>query len=408
MSADLAGGVLQLVVRALPERQAEWGDAMRAELVGIAGRGERRQFAVGCVLAVLRRPAGVLAVGRWLVCAALLVAAVALGWGIGVPRIRAEALGVVAGLVLGHRLLRSRIGFGPVAAARGARLLAAGGILAVGAEAMLEFRRLRVDPPLTLPMNATTGIYDESRATWNLVALAVVLGVLLVALTGVTSGRFAVRPSTIVVGAGTAAAAATIWLAVVLFHPAASTGAGPALLGVLAAGLVASAWAGDSSWASGDSSWASGQPVARVDAHQALVAGLLAAAGTTTALGLLMDLLPLTGHWVANDAPPASTAPPPTRLVDTVVVWLPGLLFTLGLILTLRRPSQAPHSTGAAGRTAFAQPAPINHSADSHQPLSGLSSRAHARDGSFTAWPPAGVPKASAVAVPTHHRRPRW
>jgi len=167
-----------------------------------------------------------------------------------------------------------------------------------------------------------------------------VLGVLLVALTGVTSGRFAVRPSTIVVGAGTAAAAATMWLAVVLFHPAASTGAGPALLGVLAAGLVASAWAGDSSWASGE-------PVARVDAHQALVAGLLAAAGTTTALGLLMDLLPLTGHWVANDAPPGSTAHPPTRLVDTVVIWLPGLLFTLGLILTLRRPSQAPHSTAS-------------------------------------------------------------
>jgi hypothetical protein len=62
MSADLAGGVLQLVVRALPARQAEWGDAMRAELVGIAGRGERRRFAVGCVLALLRRPAGALAV----------------------------------------------------------------------------------------------------------------------------------------------------------------------------------------------------------------------------------------------------------------------------------------------------------------------------------------------------------
>ena len=120
MSADLAGGVLQLVVRALPARQAEWGDAMRAELVGIAGRGERRRFAVGCVLALLRRPAGALAVGRWLVCGVLLVAAVALGWAIGVPRIRAEALGVVAGLVLGHRLLRSRIGFGPVAAAGGA------------------------------------------------------------------------------------------------------------------------------------------------------------------------------------------------------------------------------------------------------------------------------------------------
>ena len=43
-----------------------------------------------------------------------------------------------------------------------------------------------------------------------------------------TSGRVAVRPSTIVLGAGTAAAAATIWLAVVLFHPSASTGAGPA------------------------------------------------------------------------------------------------------------------------------------------------------------------------------------
>ena len=340
MSADLAGGVLQLVVRALPARQAEWGDAMRAELVGIAGRGERRRFAAGCVLAVLRRPAGALAVGRWLVCVALLVAAVALGWRIGVPRIRAEALGVVAGLVLGHRLLRSRIGFGPVAAARGARLLAAGGILAVGAEAMLEFRRLRVDPPLTLPVNATTGVYDESRATWNLIALAVVLAVLLIALTGVTSGRVAVRPSTIVLGAGTAAVAATIWLAVVLFHPAASTGAGPALLGVLAAGLVASVWAGDSSWASGE-------PVARVDAHQALVAGLLAAAGTATALGLLMDLLPLTGHWVANDAPPGSAAHPPTRLVDTVVVWLPGLVFTLGLILTVRRSSQAPHSTGS-------------------------------------------------------------
>jgi hypothetical protein len=329
VSADVAAALLRLVVLALPERQAEWGEAMRAELAVIVGPGERRRFVVGCTVAVLRGPEDALAVARWLVRAAFLIASVALAWAIGVPRVRAEALGVVAGLVLGYGLLRSRIGFGPVAATRGARLASAGGTLAVAAEVMLEFRRLRVDPPLTLPMNATVGIYDPARATFKLTALAVLLGVLLVALTRVTAGRSAVRPSTIAAGAGAAAVTATVWLAVVLLHPSASTVAEPALLGVLSAGLLAGSL-------TGGFSAPTGATVARVDARQGLVASLLAAAGTTTGIGVLMDLLPLTGHWVANNAPPVFAAHPPTRIVDSVVVWLPGLLISLALMLTVQ------------------------------------------------------------------------
>lgn len=333
MRVDPAATLLRLVVRALPERQAEWGEAMRAELAGITGPRERWRFAAGCAYAVICRPAGARAVARWLAATALLVVAVVLAWAIGVPRVRGEALGVVACLVLGLGLLRSRFGFGPVATTRGAGMVAAGGTLAVAAEVMLGFRRLRVDPPLTLPMNATVGVYDSARATMQLIVLVVVVGVLLVAVGRVTAARSDVRPSTIAIGAGTAVLTATAWLAVVLLHPTASTVPGPASLGVLAAGLVAAVGAGHLAAPARE-------PGVRVDARQGLVAGLLAAAGTTTGIGVLMDLLPLTGHWVANDAPPVFAADPPTRIIDTVVVWLPGLVFTVALMLAVRRQPQ--------------------------------------------------------------------
>ncbi len=349
MSIDLAAALLRRAVRTLPVRQGEWGAAMCAELADLADPAERWRFAVGCTHAVLRRPTGLLAVARGLAGVAVLATVGDLAWAIGVPQVRVEALAVVAVLGLMLAVLRSRIAFGPVAAARSARLVAAGGLLVLAVEVMLEFRQLRIDPPLMLPMNATLGVFDPDRARAHLVELTVLLAILLVGLARVTADRAAVRASTIAT-AGTAAAVMTgAWLAVVLVRPETAASAGPALLAAAGAVLVAGGRLSRPAAPAGDGR----EPN---NARQSMIGGLLTAAVTTAALGLLMDLLPLTGRWVANNAPPDYAVPPPTRVAETAAIWLPCILLSIALTVTVRRCKGTALSNHAAGQSVVKAP----------------------------------------------------
>ena len=48
--------IIDRVMRLLPEHRQPWGVAMRAELAQLESPRERRSFALGCVVAVLRQP----------------------------------------------------------------------------------------------------------------------------------------------------------------------------------------------------------------------------------------------------------------------------------------------------------------------------------------------------------------
>ncbi len=330
MTVDPAVVVLRLAARTLPERQAEWGAAMCAELTGLVDPAERRRFAVGCTLALLRRPAALVAVAQRLMELSLLATAVALACAIDVPRTRVEALAVVAAFVLGLALLRSRIAFGPVAAGRSARLLAAFGALTAAVEVMGEFRRLRVDPPLMLPMDAAVGVFDPARAGADLLGLTIVLGIFLVGLARVTASRSAARPSTLAAAVVAAALGVGTWLVSVLIHPAAASSVLPALVAVAVAALLAGGLVHRFEVLGG-------QQPSPAHRRQGVIAGLVAALCSTAAIAVLMDLLPLNGRWVANNAAPVFAAPPPTRVTETFGVWLACVLVSVAAAATVRR-----------------------------------------------------------------------
>jgi hypothetical protein len=334
VKVDLAAFCLRWAVRTLPDRQAEWGDGMCAELVGLVDRAERRRFAIGCTMALARRPAFVLAVLRWSVRLSLLVAAVALAWAIDVPLTRLEALAVIVAFVVGLTLLRSRVGFGPVAAGRSARLVATSGALTAAVEVMLELRRLRVDPPLKLPVDATVGVFDPARAGADLIRMTLVLGILLVGLARVSASRTAVRPTALASAAAAGGVAAGAWVLAVLIYPATASSALPGLLAAGAAVLLAVALVHGVEARRGRLASSSRR-------SPGVIAGLLSVVGSMALIGLFMDLLPLTGRWVADSAAPLLAAHPPARVTDPVAIWLVCLLASVAVVVVVRRPLTA-------------------------------------------------------------------
>lgn len=300
MSADLAAVVLRWAVRTLPTHQSDWGEAMSAELAGLVDRAERRRFALGCTIALVRRPRAVRGMATWLAKAAVLGVVLALAWQIDVPRARVEALVVVVAFVVGPAFLRRRLG--PVSGSRSARLVAALGAVITVVEVAMAFRRLRVDPPLMLPADATVGVFDPARAAAGLVGLTVGLGILRVGLARVSASRSVVRPSTLSAALAASAVAAAAWVVSVLVHPGAASTALPGLLAAATAVLLAGVLARRA---------------------QALIAGPVAAVVSLAVIAVLMDLLPLTGRWVANTAAPVLGADAPTRVTDPIGLWLP-------------------------------------------------------------------------------------
>ena len=189
-----------------------------------------------------------------------------------------------------------------------------------------------------LPSDATVGVPDTGRAATQMVALTVASAIYLIALALVTARRSSVDVRVVATGGGVAACGVALWLAVVLLWQSASSVNGPALVAVMGGGLAATVLVHVRGRRS--------RPGGRAD--QVLVAGLLAAAGAAFGIGMLMDLLPLTGAWVSNSAPPSYATAQPSRIVDTVVVYLPGVVMALMLLLTIRRPRLALRSRSVA------------------------------------------------------------
>ena len=159
MSIDPPAALLRRLVAVLPDRFAEWGAAMQAELAAIGGTRPRWGFVLGCARAVLLRPWGLPAAG-WLVLRLLVVtgsvaSALVMADRIQVPSTRLEAVTAVGVLVVLAVLARSNwAGYGPVLPACSVRVVAVCGAALVVLETVLSLRRLGADPPLTLPWNA--------------------------------------------------------------------------------------------------------------------------------------------------------------------------------------------------------------------------------------------------------------
>ena len=332
MSAEPEVGLLRRVVRLLPVRQMVWGEAMQAELMGITGARARWGFVLGCARAVVSQPAGALRACWLLLRLAVVVGVLAVGLvmvdAIRVASTRWEAMAAVSVLIAVYGLMRSRFGCGPVSGNRLVQGVAAVGAGIVVVQILLTFRQLRVDPPLMLPSDTTVGVPDSGRAATQIAALAVGLAIYLIALARVTARRSGVDAGAVAIGGGVAASCVALWLALVLLWPSAASASGPALVAVLGGGLAAAlvvAIRGRSG------------PGALAE-RAALVAGLLAAVGAAFGVGVLMNVLPLTGAWVSSSGPPSYLTVPPIRVVDTVVVYLPGVAMALALALVLRRP----------------------------------------------------------------------
>jgi hypothetical protein len=108
------------------------------------------------------------------------------------------------------------------------------GLAVLAVDATSAVNGLRLPPP-----GERAGPPDGRHAITLLVLLTVIVLACLTALSQVTARRSDVAAATVVTGATLAAASAAAWLTVVVLRPAQGSWNGPALAGILAAGLVA-------------------------------------------------------------------------------------------------------------------------------------------------------------------------
>jgi hypothetical protein len=129
VSIDLPDALLRRLVALLPDRFADWGSAMQAELAAISGRMPRWGFVLGCTRAVLLRRWGLPAAGwlafRLLVVTGSVASALVMADRIEVRSTRLVAVTAVGVLVCLAVLVRSNwAGYGPVSPARSVRVVA--------------------------------------------------------------------------------------------------------------------------------------------------------------------------------------------------------------------------------------------------------------------------------------------
>jgi len=142
--ADAPERLVAAAARALGRDRDEWGQAMRAELAGVDGKGPRWRFAIGCVWATVVAPSR----GRLVVVACGISAAVLMGVGlIAYSRwsvVNSPSAGIVPYLILGPAAIA--FVFSLVAASR-ARAFVAGLVTAIiGAVAGLPAMALAAVP----------------------------------------------------------------------------------------------------------------------------------------------------------------------------------------------------------------------------------------------------------------------
>jgi hypothetical protein len=190
--------VLRLIVRRLPERRREWGQAMEAELAGLDSG--RWRFAMSCARGVLGRPETIVRLVPSLLAAGAAGIAVWLLAAISDGPVRLEAIAMVSVL-------------GVVAwFTRPARLMGAAALAILGAEGLIFLR----------------GLQGESDATAGIVIWTTMLSIYALALTRAPARGFAI-------GAAVAAA----WLVATVIDPGVPTSTGPALLAIAFAAICA-------------------------------------------------------------------------------------------------------------------------------------------------------------------------
>lgn len=130
---DVPDLLLSAATVLLPADRREWAQAMRAELVMIDGTVDRAMFTLGCLRAVLSRPAVLRTVAYPVLMTGVIVAAVGWSSSVAYPPLRWELVAVVVVLVAVAWLGRRPGPLGPVNAEPAARVLRACGYLLVAA-----------------------------------------------------------------------------------------------------------------------------------------------------------------------------------------------------------------------------------------------------------------------------------
>ncbi len=222
MSRDAPDRVLAAAVALLPAGRREWGTAMRAELAGIGGRGERARFALGCARAVVSQPAVLRGALHPLLTVGAVVAVLAWTSPVAYAPLRCGLIGTVLVLVAVAWLGRRPGLLGPVHHGWPARIVRSGGYLLVAAVTLAALASMRShDNPGEQVRNGVP--------IFTTVLTGYLLGLLAVTARRLADGRVLTTAAT----AG--GAAGILWTTAVLAAPPVPASAG------LAAALTAGA-----------------------------------------------------------------------------------------------------------------------------------------------------------------------
>ncbi|MFC4043079.1 hypothetical protein ACFO1B_32010 [Dactylosporangium siamense] len=197
----MTDALLALVVRLLPARHRDWGEAMRAETAALPAGRERWAHALGCAGAVLAQPAAVRAVGYPLAAVAVLAAVLRWSAGIEYGPLRWGLVGLIA-LLHVVALWGRRPGLlGPVGDGLAARAVRAGGCLFIAAMTAAFVARMATHGP------------PAEQASFGVPVFAGFLTSYLVGLLAFTARRTAVPGRAIATGAAASLAAVGVWVA---------------------------------------------------------------------------------------------------------------------------------------------------------------------------------------------------
>jgi hypothetical protein len=203
IARDLSARALAVVVRLLPSRRSEWGQAMRAELASLDDVGARRRYTLGCVRAVLSDRTAMRTVALHVV--ALTFGAVALAFAISIHGVGVRTETIVFVLALGVLAWSGRRSgpLGPIADHPPARRIRSAGYVVLGAYIL----------PALASFAAASPQHDQSGVWMFYVALSLYLASVLL----VTAQRTSARPRTLhLIAVITVAGLAAWWVPMLL------------------------------------------------------------------------------------------------------------------------------------------------------------------------------------------------
>ncbi len=224
--------IIDRVMRLLPEHRQAWGVAMRAELAQLESPRERRSFALGCVVAVLRQPSAWASLRYPVLLLALLASGVLWSAQIVYPPLHNAALVMMIVLIGLSWLGRWLPVLGPVRADRAARAVRATGLSLVLVMVCAIFYRF----------SAGGGNLQEEAGAGVPILTATFVCYLL-AFLSVTARGSAAHRHTLIISARAAGVAAAAWTVAALMWAPLPVTSSYALLAVVVAAALAIVWA---------------------------------------------------------------------------------------------------------------------------------------------------------------------